>query len=74
MTYITCINGSWYAFEGWIKHGKVLSIGSDNPSKGRWFAGWSKAGVKCVASASPSREVAYAKAKRHGSYAGEVWL
>ena len=70
-TYIARVNGSWYAFEGDPLRGQVLSIGSDDPENGRWMARWTESGIKYVASPSPSRKAAYAKARRHGSYHGE---
>lgn len=72
MTYITKIEGKWYAFEGDTSNNQVMSIGNDDPREGRWFARWSDAGIKYVASSSPTRKAAYQKARRHGAYAGEV--
>ena len=71
-TYIREINGAWYAYE-WDKfHGRVMSIGNDNPrDKGRWIASRSDEGIRYVATASPTRDAAYRKARRWGTYIGE---
>lgn len=71
-TYITQIDGKWYAFEGNEKDGKVLSIGADNPENGRWTANWTDAGIQYITSPSPTRKAAYQKARRHGTYAGKI--
>lgn len=75
-TYISKINGEYYAFAGDIKKDQVYSIGADNPPKESsaycYFATWSTGGIMYVSSPSPSRKAAYAKAKRHGNYFGEV--
>lgn len=70
-TYIREINGKWYAYEWDKKSAHVLSIGSDNPKDGRWFAGREDAGIRYVATASPTRDAAYRKARRWGTYMGE---
>ena len=70
-TYITNIDGEWYAFAGDAKSDQVYSIGNDNPKEGRWYGRWTNAGIKYVASPSPSRNAAYQKAKRNGNYGGE---
>lgn len=75
-TYITKIDGLWYAFSGDANSNQVYSIGSDNPSKesggSRWVSRWNDSGIKYVASPSPSRSAAYSKARRNGEYGGEV--
>lgn len=75
-TYITEIDGKWYAFEGDTNNDRVYSIGSDNPPRescgSRWFARWTNEGIKYVSTSSPSRSAAYKKAARHGTYSGEV--
>ena len=71
MTYISNIDGKWYAFGGNSITNQVYSIGKDNPERGRYFARWTKAGIKYVASPSPTRSAAYKKAKRNGNYGGE---
>lgn len=75
-TYITEIDGKWYAFAGDANNNQVYSIGSDNPTKDsgaeRFFAKWTDAGIKYVSNPSPSRNAAYNKAKRAGEYSGEV--
>lgn len=71
-TYISKVDGKWYAFAGDAGNNQVYSIGADNPSGGRWCARWSDKGIQYVASASASRSGAYQKAKRHGEYQGEV--
>lgn len=69
-TYIKCIEGRWYAFEG--DNGQVYSIGSDNPPEGgRWFARGTNHGIRYVASPSPTRSAAYQRARRWGEYSGE---
>lgn len=77
MTYITQIDGKWYAYEGDKFVNRVYSIGSDSDSAKasggyRWSAQWNDAGIKYVASPSASRNAAYQKAHRHGEYGGEV--
>ena len=75
-TYITEINGKYYAFAGDTAKDQVYSIGADQPSKDSGFfrrvSVWSLHGVLYVASPSPNRNAAIAKAKRHGDYFGEV--
>lgn len=75
-TYITEINGKYYAFAANAANNQVYSIGSDNPPKGSggycYFASWSDRGIPYVASPSPTRRAAIAKARRHGEYSGEV--
>ena len=75
-TYITKIEEKYYAFAGNPDKNQVCSIGADNPDKAsggeRWFAKWTDAGIKYVASPSPSRDAARKKAQRHGEYFGEV--
>lgn len=71
-TYIREINGKWYAYEWDKSHGRVLSIGNDNPrDSGRWIANRSDGGIRYVATASPTRDAAYRKARRWGKYCGE---
>lgn len=76
-TYVAKIRGEYYAFAGDIAKDQVYSIGKDNPPKesgaGCYFASWSTGGIPWVATPSPSRKCAVAKAKRHGEYGGEVW-
>lgn len=70
--YISKLDGEWYAYACDPKHDMVYSIGRDCPKDGRWCARWNTSGVKYVATASPSRKAAYSKAKRYGTYCGEV--
>ena len=73
-TYITNINGSWYAYAGDPIRNQVYSIGPDSPGTGgQWFAGWTESGIKYVACACKTRSGAYKKAKKHGIYCGEAW-
>lgn len=75
-TYITKIDGKYYAFAGDTKQDQVYSIGADNPPKNsggeRYFSKWNNAGIRWVASPSPTRNAAYCKAHRAGEYFGEV--
>lgn len=75
-TYITKIDGQYYAFAGDTKTDQVYSIGADKPGKETggsvWFGKWNEAGIRYVASPSPSRAAAISKAKRAGEYLGEV--
>ena len=72
-TYITNIDGKWYAFAGDAENGQVYSIGRDNPEDGgTWTAKWTDGGIKYVARSSASRAAAYSKARRYGDYSGEV--
>ena len=75
-TYIQKINGEYYAFAGDTEKDQVYSIGADCPPKNSgcylYVGRWSDNGIMRVASASPTRKAAVAKAKRHGDYFGEV--
>lgn len=75
-TYVTEINGEWYAFAGDMRKDQVYSIGADQPPKGSggycYFASWSSCGIPYVATPSPNRKAAVAKARRHGEYKGVV--
>lgn len=72
-TYITQIDGKWYAFAGNLNRNEVYSIGSDNPDcGGRWYARWTDAGIRYVASPMKTRSGAYKKASAHGNYCGQV--
>lgn len=71
-TYITKIDGRWYAFAGDLQKDQVYSIGADNPEDGTWCARWNDTGIKYVATYSSSRSGAYQKARRYGNYCGEV--
>lgn len=75
-TYITKIEDRYYAFAGDTNSNQVYSIGNDNPAKStggsQWFAKWTNAGIKYVASPSPSKAAAVSKARRAGEYFGEV--
>lgn len=75
-TYISKVNDQYYAFAGDLAKDQVYSIGADQPPKESgadcYFARWSDGGIVYVASPSPSRKAAYAKAKRNGDYFGEV--
>lgn len=72
-TYITNINGSWYAYAGDPIRHQVYSIGPDSPPDGQWFAGWTESGIKYVSCACKTRSGAYKKAKKYGMYCGEAW-
>lgn len=72
-TYVACIRDKWYAFAGDPGRDQVYSIGKDcpPPSVGsRWYAVWTEYGIQYVASPSPSRRAAIAKAKRWGRFEG----
>ena len=75
-TYVTEISGKWYAFAGDTTKDQVLSIGADRPpllSGGSFYiARWTDSGIRYVASPSPNRKAAIAKAKRHGEFHGTV--
>lgn len=72
-TYITCINGRWYAFAGDVHRNQVYGIGRDcPPGGGLYYARWTDSGVEYVATASPTRSAAYQKARRAGEYGGET--
>ncbi len=71
-TYISKIDGKYYAFAGDMINNQVVSIGADNPPSGQWCAKWTDAGIKYVSTWSPSREAARKKAQCHGEYVGEV--
>lgn len=75
-TYITKISGVYYAFAGDLKNNQVYSIGADNPPKESggsvYFANWTDGGIVWVASPSPNKKAAIAKARRHGEYSGEI--
>ncbi len=71
-TFISNINDKWYAFEA--DQDRVFSIGKDCPHSGIWTARLNAPGVLYVASPSPTRQAAYQKARRHGTYCGELYL
>lgn len=71
-TYITKIDGKYYAFAADTTHNQVYGIGRDRPEKGLWFASWSSSGIQYVATPSPTRSAAYQKARHAGEYCGEV--
>lgn len=72
-TYISKVDGEYYAYAGDMEKDQVYSIGADNPPGGGcWTARWKYSGILYVASPSPNRKAAVAKAKRHGDYDGEV--
>ena len=75
-TYITQIDGKWYAFAGNMEANQVCSIGRDNPNGDKhskcYFAKWNDAGIRYVSSPSPNRFAAYRRAMRNGNYNGEV--
>ena len=62
------IGGEWYAFdlcEYKDSHpDQVFSIGTDAPESGRYVANFSDGGITEIATASSSKRVAVAKAKR----------
>jgi len=75
MNYIACIDGLWYAFLADLEIREVYSIGDDKPpAGGYWTGSLTEAGVKFVASPSPSRYDAYRKAKKYGLYGGVLQL
>lgn len=76
-TYIQNIDGKYYAYAADPAINQVYSIGADQKQAERagaffYCAKWTDAGVKYVASPSPSRQAAIAKAKRGGKYCGEI--
>lgn len=76
-TYITNIDGAWYAFAA--ERDNVYSIGADSDGAVKsggysWTGRRTAAGVKYVASVSPSRNAAYQKARRYGDYNGEAFF
>ena len=71
-TYISEIDGKWYAYEGDERKNQVYSIGRDDPETGVWVSRWTDSGIMYVASASPNRAAAAQKARRHGEYCGVV--
>ena len=75
-TYVTEIDGRYYAFAMTDNSNQVLSIGADNPpiksGGSRWFASYSESGIKYVATPSPNRQAAVSKARRNGNYFGEI--
>ena len=69
-TAIKLIDGNWYAFA--YRDNEVYSIGNDRPKDGGyWFARCNDGGIRYVATPSPTRKSAWAKAHRHGTYTGE---
>lgn len=75
-TYVTEIDGAWYAYSGDEDSNSVYSIGADNPPRSSggtaWTARWTEGGIKYVASASPNKKAAIAKARRHGVDGGII--
>lgn len=69
-SYVTEINGLWYAFAGDAERNQVHSIGKDVVHGGNatgWFAGWSERGIKYVASSVKTKRAAVARAKKWAS-------
>lgn len=72
-TYISKIDGKWYAYAGDSDKFQVFSIGNDNPNdSGRWYAAWTADGIKYVATPLMTRRGAYEKARRNGEYGGVI--
>ena len=71
-TYITKLDGKWYAFEGDLAKDQVCGIGADRGDGYIYCARWNYKGILYVATPSPNRRAAYRKATRGGHYAGEV--
>lgn len=75
-TYITEIDGAWYAYSADETSNNVYSVGADNPPRESggtaWTARWTEGGIKYVASASPNKQAAAAKARRHGKFSGII--
>lgn len=69
ITNISMVDGKWYAF-GVYKDYQVVSIGRDCPTGGTWVARMTDGGIKYVATPSPTKAAAIAKARRHGEYMG----
>lgn len=63
-TYITNIDGRWYAFAASMERNQVYSIGRDCPECGAYFAKWTDTGITYVASPSASRK---ARMKKRGA-------
>lgn len=59
MLYISKIDGKWYAYAADEKKHQVYSIGKDDPESGRWYARWTDAGIRYVASPCKTRSGAY---------------
>lgn len=73
-TYVTDIDGKWYAYEGDEERYQVYSIGSDNPrGGGEWFAAWTNNGIQYVSSPSPTKAAAVKRARRNGTYGGCIY-
>ena len=68
ITNISMVDGKWYAFG--IYKDQVVSIGRDCPTGGMWVAKMTDNGIKYVATQSPTKAAAVAKARRHGEYMG----
>lgn len=72
-TYISQIDGKWYAYRADMEKYQVYGIGSDNPGDGCLYcARWTDAGIQYVASPSTTRRAAYQKARKYGKYSGEI--
>lgn len=69
ITNISMVDGKWYAF-GVYKDHQVVSIGRDCTAGGTWVARMTDNGIKYVATPSPTKAAAIAKARRHGEYMG----
>lgn len=71
-TYISEINGRWYAFAGCEETNQVYSIGNDCPPAetgcSAYCAEWCNVGIMYVASPLITRSGAIRKAKRCGDY------
>lgn len=76
-TYISQIDGRWYAYAANASANQVYSIGSDTIAAKQqgcrcYCAKWTDDGIKYVSSPSPTKNAAIARARRAGDYQGEV--
>lgn len=72
-TYVSEIDGKWYAYGASVEKYSVYAIGNDSRfAPGLYFARWTDAGIKYVSSPSANKRAAIEKARRAGNYSGIV--
>ena len=72
-TYVSEIDGKWYAYGANDEKYSVYAIGNDfRFAPGLYMAKWTNAGIKYVSSPSANKRAAIAKARRAGKYSGII--
>lgn len=71
-TAIREIDGAWYAFGVDVKKKRVYTLGRDTDNGFTYSANLNVSGIRFVSQHSPNRRAAYNKARRGGTYIGEL--